>query len=140
MGRLESPSDGQCRCGDVRIRISARPILTMACHCKGCQRMSSSAFSLSAAVPTTGFEVIRGQPVLGGAQPGTSTLLLSSMYDLDVHTLSSGICECPGNHAGGRIMVRTFSSRLGLSQSCLGRRRPRCTDTLSFRPWKITQN
>jgi hypothetical protein len=28
--------------------------------------MSSSAFSLSAAVPTNGFEVIRGQPVLGG--------------------------------------------------------------------------
>jgi hypothetical protein len=28
--------------------------------------MSASAFSLSAAIPTAGFEVIRGEPVLGG--------------------------------------------------------------------------
>jgi hypothetical protein len=28
--------------------------------------MSASAFSLSAAIPTSGFEVLRGQPVLGG--------------------------------------------------------------------------
>lgn len=28
--------------------------------------MSSSAFSLSAAIPSRGFEVIRGEPVLGG--------------------------------------------------------------------------
>jgi hypothetical protein len=66
MSKLELPSNAQCRCGDVQIRISAQPILTMACHCKGCQRMSASAFSLSAAIPTKGFEVIRGEPVLGG--------------------------------------------------------------------------
>jgi len=66
MKRLELPSDGQCRCGEVQIRITGQPILTMACHCKGCQRMSASAFSLSAAIPTKGFEVTRGEPVLGG--------------------------------------------------------------------------
>ena len=66
MNRLELPSDGQCRCGEVQIRITVQPILTMACHCKGCQRMSASAFALSAAIPTRGFEVIRGEPVLGG--------------------------------------------------------------------------
>ncbi|HXS20401.1 MAG TPA: GFA family protein [Steroidobacteraceae bacterium] len=38
----------------------------MACHCRGCQRMSSSAFSLSVAFPTGGFEVTRGEPVIGG--------------------------------------------------------------------------
>jgi hypothetical protein len=66
MSKLELPSHGHCRCGEVQIRISAQPILTMACHCKGCQRMSASAFSLSAAVPTKGFEVIHGEPVIGG--------------------------------------------------------------------------
>jgi hypothetical protein len=66
MSRLELPSNGQCRCGEVQIRITGQPILTMACHCKGCQRMSASAFSLSAAIPTKGFEVTRGEPVLGG--------------------------------------------------------------------------
>jgi hypothetical protein len=60
------PMEGQCRCGEVRFRVTAAPIITMACHCRGCQRMSASAFSLSAAIPTEGFEVIQGEPVLGG--------------------------------------------------------------------------
>lgn len=38
----------------------------MACHCTGCQRMSSSAYSLSAAIPTQGFRVTQGDPVIGG--------------------------------------------------------------------------
>jgi hypothetical protein len=63
---LELPAQGACRCGEVQIQISASPILTMACHCKGCQRMSASAYSLSMAIPTTGFAVLRGEPVLGG--------------------------------------------------------------------------
>jgi hypothetical protein len=60
------PIEGSCRCGRVRLRISAQPILTMACHCSGCQKMSASAYSLSAAVPAEGFEVIEGEPVIGG--------------------------------------------------------------------------
>ena len=58
--------DGQCRCGRVRFRISAPPLLTMACHCRGCQRMTASAFSLSVAIPTPGFEVLEGETVPGG--------------------------------------------------------------------------
>ena len=60
------PIEGSCRCGRVRLKISAQPILTMACHCSGCQKMSASAYSLSAAVPAEGFEVIEGEPVIGG--------------------------------------------------------------------------
>lgn len=66
MSQIQLPLLGQCRCGETQFRVSAPPILTMACHCRGCQRMSSSAFSLSAAIPTGGFEVTRGEPVLGG--------------------------------------------------------------------------
>ncbi|WP_421931977.1 GFA family protein [Phenylobacterium sp.] len=60
------PWEGGCRCGQVRFRVGAPPILTMACHCTGCQRMSSSAFSLSAAIPSEGFTVTAGEPVIGG--------------------------------------------------------------------------
>jgi len=60
------PAFGQCRCGEVRFRISASPVLTMACHCRGCQRMSASAFSLSVAIPAEGFEVTQGEAVIGG--------------------------------------------------------------------------
>ncbi|WP_426239355.1 GFA family protein [Pararhizobium sp. DWP1-1-3] len=71
MNRLNVPQEGGCRCGQVRLKISAAPIITMACHCTGCQKMSSSAFSLSAAIPAEGFEVIAGEPVIGGLHGAT---------------------------------------------------------------------
>ncbi|MDB5453168.1 MAG: putative glutathione-dependent formaldehyde-activating enzyme, partial [Caulobacteraceae bacterium] len=66
MSTLKLPAEGGCRCGQVRLRITAPPLLTMACHCTGCQRMSSSAFSLSAAIPESRFEVTQGDLVIGG--------------------------------------------------------------------------
>jgi hypothetical protein len=66
MSKPNLPLEGGCRCGQVRLRISAPPLLTMACHCTGCQKMSASAYSLSAAIPADGFAVIDGEPVIGG--------------------------------------------------------------------------
>lgn len=71
MSKLTIPQEGGCRCGQVRLKISAQPFLTMACHCTDCQKMSSSAFSLSAAIPAEGFEIIAGEPVIGGLHGGT---------------------------------------------------------------------
>ena len=53
-------------CGALRIEIAAPPVLTAACHCRGCQRMSASAFSLTAMVPADAFKVLEGEPVKGG--------------------------------------------------------------------------
>ena len=61
-----SPLEGGCRCGQVRFRIAAPPVITMACHCTGCQRMSASAFSLSAVIPSVAFLVTQEEPVIGG--------------------------------------------------------------------------
>ena len=66
MNEWKLPWQGGCRCNQVRFEISLPPLLTMACHCTGCQRMSASAFSLSVAVPTAGFAVKTGEPVIGG--------------------------------------------------------------------------
>jgi len=60
------PRDGGCRCGQLRFRVTAPPIITMACHCTGCQRMTASAYSLSAAIPAAAFSVTQGEPVIGG--------------------------------------------------------------------------
>lgn len=57
---------GGCRCGQVRFEFTAPPLLTMACHCKGCQRMSGGPYSLSVAVPSASFTVTSGEPVIGG--------------------------------------------------------------------------
>jgi len=59
------PWTGACRCGRVKLTVSAPPLLTMACHCTGCQRMTASAFSLSVAVPAEGFAV-EGETAIGG--------------------------------------------------------------------------
>jgi hypothetical protein len=63
---MQMPIQGRCRCGRVTFEVSAPPLLTMACHCRGCQQMTSSAFSLSAAIPAGGFRVTGGEPVIGG--------------------------------------------------------------------------
>ena len=59
---------GECRCGRVRFQVDATPAMTMACHCTGCQKMTASAFSLSALYPATAFRVVQGETVLGGLQ------------------------------------------------------------------------
>jgi len=62
---------GQCRCGQVKFRVRGAPLVTMACHCTGCQRMTASAFSLSALYTSDNFEVVEGDPVLGGLHGAT---------------------------------------------------------------------
>ena len=60
------PWEGGCRCGEVRFRVTKPPLLSGACHCAGCQEMSASAYSLSLSLPSDGFEVIAGEPEIGG--------------------------------------------------------------------------
>ncbi|MFN0113883.1 MAG: GFA family protein [Paracoccaceae bacterium] len=61
------PATGRCRCGRVRFHATSAPLFTSACHCRGCQQMTGSAFSLSAAIPDYGFELVGGETVPGGA-------------------------------------------------------------------------
>ncbi len=61
-----SPMKGACRCGKLKFTISAPALITSACHCAGCQKMSASAYSLSVIIPREGFDVVAGEPVIGG--------------------------------------------------------------------------
>ena len=60
------PIEGGCRCDKVRFRVSAPPIMETACHCTGCQKMTASAFSTTIMISAEAFEVIAGEPVIGG--------------------------------------------------------------------------
>ncbi len=66
MGSPVLPAEGGCRCGALRVRMTAAPIMASACHCTGCQKMSASAFSLTVTLPEDGLEIISGETVLGG--------------------------------------------------------------------------
>ncbi|HBN50724.1 MULTISPECIES: GFA family protein [Thalassospira] len=68
MDKISYPVKGSCRCGKLEIALAAPPVLTAACHCRGCQKMSSSAFSLTAMCKSDSFRVVRGTPVKGGVQ------------------------------------------------------------------------
>lgn len=57
---------GSCRCGQVQLTVQGNPLVTMACHCTGCQKMTASAFSLSALYPQEAFSVSGLEPVIGG--------------------------------------------------------------------------
>ena len=66
MSDQDSAQQGACRCGRVRFVARGKPLLTMACHCTGCQKMTASAFSVSSLYPSGAFEVAEGEPVIGG--------------------------------------------------------------------------
>ena len=48
------------------MKVTEPPMVTMACHCRGCQKLTSGPYSLSMLLPDSGFSVVAGEPVLGG--------------------------------------------------------------------------
>ncbi len=55
--------EGGCSCGKVRFRLNAEPIVTHACHCRQCQRITGSAFMMNTVVEAEALEVLSGEPV-----------------------------------------------------------------------------
>lgn len=56
------PLEGGCHCGAVRYRLSAPPLVIYNCHCKNCQKITGSAFVVSAAIREDSFSLTRGAP------------------------------------------------------------------------------
>ena len=48
------PIEGSCQCGGVKYRLLEAPQMVVACHCKECQKLSTSAFSITAMVKASG--------------------------------------------------------------------------------------
>jgi len=42
--------EGGCDCGQVRYRLTSRPLFVHCCHCRWCQRESGAAFALNAMI------------------------------------------------------------------------------------------
>ncbi len=62
----EKVRKGGCRCGKVRFEANGQPMLSLACHCTGCQQMTASAFGLTDTYPAVAFKVTQGETVTGG--------------------------------------------------------------------------
>ncbi|RLA45183.1 MAG: hypothetical protein DRR06_07875 [Gammaproteobacteria bacterium] len=50
MNDIVYPIDGSCQCGNIAYQLLEPPLLVVACHCKQCQKLSTSAFSITAVV------------------------------------------------------------------------------------------
>ncbi len=50
MSDVTYPIKGSCQCGNVTYELLKPPLLVAACHCKECQKLSTSAFSITAMV------------------------------------------------------------------------------------------
>lgn len=60
------PWSAACLCGDIKMRVTAPPAMSAACHCRDCQKLTGGAYSLTLMIPEAGFEVVSGAPVIGG--------------------------------------------------------------------------
>ena len=47
---MQYPISGSCQCGGVTYQLLSEPMMVVACHCKECQKLSTSAFSITAMV------------------------------------------------------------------------------------------
>ena len=54
--------EGGCACGEVRYRLTSRPMFVHCCHCLDCQRQTGSAFVLNALIETDRIEMLAGEP------------------------------------------------------------------------------
>jgi len=50
MDSIQYPIKGSCQCGQVSYELLEEPSMVVACHCKECQKLSTSAFSITAMV------------------------------------------------------------------------------------------
>ena len=57
---MKVPLTGTCQCGEVRYEVSKEPVATVACHCRDCQKLSASAFSITMLIPADTFRLIAG--------------------------------------------------------------------------------
>ncbi len=65
MALPQPPFEGACLCGTVKIRVTAPPLLTLACHCRDCQKFSASAYSLTTMFPADSV-TMSGDLITGG--------------------------------------------------------------------------
>jgi len=59
--KVKIPASGSCQCGNVNYEVIEEPLITVACHCQDCQKLSTSAFSVSMILKRTGFKIVSGE-------------------------------------------------------------------------------
>lgn len=84
------PLTGACLCGAVQIRATKPPLLTLACHCRDCQKLTASAFSMTTMFPADGF-TCSGALIKGGLKsPGRDHYFCAACLNFVYSTIGVG--------------------------------------------------
>jgi hypothetical protein len=59
---MDDGMTGGCQCGEVRFEVQGRPVDLYVCHCRECQKQSSSAFGISLMVRSVDLVLLAGTP------------------------------------------------------------------------------
>ena len=73
---MRLPQTGGCQCGKLRFEVTEAPRAVYACHCRDCQRMTSSAFSMGVVVTEGAFRLsgVEPQPIQRLADSGRTAI------------------------------------------------------------------
>jgi hypothetical protein len=123
MTEWKLPWQASCLCGEIQMQVTAPPMVTMACHCRGCQKLTSGPYSLSMLLPAGGFEVVSGEPVLGALKgenqhfycPSCKTWLFTRPAGMDLVNLRSVLLDDASWVAP--IMETGTAARLSFAQT-----------------------
>ena len=58
----EAAFEGRCTCGEVRYRMTSKPLFVHCCHCRWCQRETGASFALNALIEADRVELLAGAP------------------------------------------------------------------------------
>jgi len=58
---MKLPAKGMCQCGNVVYELTEEPLITVACHCTDCQKLSTSAFSITMVINRSGLNILSGE-------------------------------------------------------------------------------
>ena len=63
--------EGGCSCGDLRYRMTSRPMFVHCCHCRLCQRQTGASFALNAMIESDRIVLLRGATEKVNVQSGS---------------------------------------------------------------------
>ena len=55
------PLEGGCTCGEVRYKMTTRPLIVHCCHCRWCQRETGASFALNAMIEADRVVLLKGE-------------------------------------------------------------------------------
>lgn len=83
-------STGRCRCGQVSFSLTGPELVTMACHCRGCQRLTGGPYSLSILFPRDAYVQTAGELDVGGLH-GASRYMMCTYCKSWIYTEPEGM-------------------------------------------------